>query len=287
MAHRGGSSRGTEAGFPSTGRVPASAPGSSATAAVAPSCSRCWQFSSTWGQEEPLDPCSLREDSCSAGVTPEGVRMAIQATSCGSKVYLGLILAAAIAAGMSACGDPQGAGDGSASSPLDGGGRSPTVSPSASGTRSQTPTPTQSQTGTSTPGGSPSQDPTGPDFTLFSLPRCSVVPRGQLSGADGLTIFVALRNSGPGTWSSLVPYSMVSDTGLRQDGNSAISTGSSFSGMQVDLASTDYNRSHTFTVTADPANTVVERDESNNQLQVRVNLPSAPQATTDVPCSIA
>jgi hypothetical protein len=128
-------------------------------------------------------------------------------------------------------------------------------------------------------------NPAGPDFTLYSLPECSVVPGGSLSGADGLTIFVALRNSGPGDWSTLVPFRLTSDTGLSGGGNAAISTGSSFVPMQVDLRASDYRRTHRFTVTADPAGEIVERDESNNTLTVTVALPGRPSNAQDVPCT--
>jgi len=107
-----------------------------------------------------------------------------------------------------------------------------------------------------------------------------------LSGADALTVFVAVRNSGPGQWRSLVLYSISSDTGLQAQGNTGLSTGSSFTAMQVDLRPSDYGRAHTFTVVADPANTVVERSESNNQLRVRISLPASLTSTAEVPCSL-
>lgn len=44
---------------------------------------------------------------------------------------------------------------------------------------------------------SPTTDARGPDIQLFTLPECSVVPGGALSGADSLTIFVAVRNGTP------------------------------------------------------------------------------------------
>jgi hypothetical protein len=138
----------------------------------------------------------------------------------------------------------------------------------------------------SEPGGeSTSTDPTGPDFTLFTLPECSIVPNGALSGRDALSIFVALRNSGPGDWSQLVPFRIVSDTGLNAQGNTAISTGSSFTAMQVDLNPADYGRSHRFTITADPDNTIVERDETNNELVVTVSLGDRPTTSGNVDCT--
>jgi hypothetical protein len=120
---------------------------------------------------------------------------------------------------------------------------------------------------------------------LFTLPECSIVPNGALSGLDALSIFVALRNSGPGGWSQLVPFRMVSDTGLSAEGNTAISTGSSFTAMQVDLNTADYGRSHRFTITADPDNVIVERDETNNELVVTVSLGDRPTTSGNVDCT--
>lgn len=134
-------------------------------------------------------------------------------------------------------------------------------------------------------GGTVTTDPRGPDIQLFTLPECSVIPNGALSGADNLTIFVAVRNGGPGPVGSLVRVSVRSDSGPRSDSNSAISTGSSFNPLQVDLSTNDYNKTHRFTVTADPQNSIIERDESNNQLVVTVRLPARPSRSQDVPCT--
>jgi CARDB len=142
------------------------------------------------------------------------------------------------------------------------------------------------ETSTSEPGGeSTSTDPNGPDFTLFTLPECSIVPNGAQSGLDSLSIFVALRNSGPGDWAQLVPFRMVSDTGLSAQGNTAVSTGSSFTAMQVDLNADNYGQSHRFTITADPDNTIVERDEANNELVVTVSLGDRPTTSGNVDCT--
>lgn len=134
-------------------------------------------------------------------------------------------------------------------------------------------------------GGGPATDPQGPDLAFFTLPECSVVPGGGLSGADNLTMFVAVRNGGPGPFRGLAPVTVRSDTGLTSSTNAAISTGSSFNGLQVDLSTGSYGRSHRFTITADPANETTERDESNNVLRITVDLPSRPSSATDVPCT--
>lgn len=135
------------------------------------------------------------------------------------------------------------------------------------------------------PGDVDSEDPTGPDIQLFTVPECSVVPNGSLSGADNLTIFVAVRNGGPGAIDRLVPVLLESDTGLRAESNNAISSGSAFNPLQVDLSADDYSRTHRFTVTADPNNEIIERDESNNVLTVTVTLPARPSSSQDVPCT--
>ena len=142
-------------------------------------------------------------------------------------------------------------------------------------------TPESSETGVA----SPDVDPAGPDFTLYTLPECSVVPGGAISGADAFTMLVALRNSGPGTWNNLVPFRVSSDTGLSGQGNTAVSTGSAFTAMQVDLNPSDYSRAHRFTITADPDNQIRERDEANNELTISVALPPRPTSTTNIGCS--
>jgi CARDB len=171
---------------------------------------------------------------------------------------------------------------------------SPSSSMSSAGGGTSSPPPTSPSTDSSSsgsasssePGGqSTSTDPNGPDFTLFTVPECSIVLNGALSGLDALSIFVALRNGGPGDWSQLVPFRMVSDTGLSAQGNTAISTGSSFTAMQVDVKPGDYGQSHRFTITADPDNTIVERDETNNELIVTVNLGDRPTTSGNVDCT--
>jgi CARDB len=152
------------------------------------------------------------------------------------------------------------------------------------GTETETTDP-PSEAATATGVASSDVDPAGPDITLFTVPECSVVPGGALSGADALTMFVAVRNGGPGSWNSLVPYRVVSDIGPSAEGNSALSEGESFTAMQVDLGPGDYSRTHHFTVTADPNNQIRERDESNNQLTITVSLPDRPTGTVEVGCT--
>lgn len=132
----------------------------------------------------------------------------------------------------------------------------------------------------------PEQPTDLPDFSLFSLGECGLVPEGALSGADALGIFVAIRNSGPGVWANLVPYALVSDTGLRGEGNSSVSLGSSFAHMQVEVGDEDYKKVHRFVVTADPNNEIPELDETNNTLVVRVELPPAPKSAVEVSCVV-
>jgi hypothetical protein len=158
------------------------------------------------------------------------------------------------------------------------------ASPTSTETDGQAPTEGSPTEGSPT-GAGPDVDPAGPDFTLFTLPECNVVPGGALSGADALTMLVAVRNSGPGSWNSLVPFRVSSDTGLSGQGNTALSTGSAFTAMQVDLSPGDYSRTHRFTITADPNNQVRERVETNNELVISVSLPPRPTGTTNVNCS--
>jgi hypothetical protein len=142
--------------------------------------------------------------------------------------------------------------------------------------------------GPTTDGGNPDNtDPAGPDFSLYSLPECYVTPGGSPTGADSFGIFVALRNGGPGSWNDNVPFTMTSDTGLHLAQDAPVSPGSEFSTMQVDVGPAVYSRELRFTITADPANAIRERDESNNTLVVVVSMPPRPTSTTDVPCRVA
>jgi CARDB len=131
----------------------------------------------------------------------------------------------------------------------------------------------------------PSSPAANVDLSLYTLPECSVIPGGALSGADNLTILVAVRNSGPAQLSQLVPFTLTSDTGLAGGGNTAVSTGSSFTAMQVDLRPDDYSHTHGFTVTVDPTDEIAELDESNNTIGVTVSLPGRPNQAEDVPCT--
>jgi hypothetical protein len=75
-----------------------------------------------------------------------------------------------------------------------------------------------------------------------------------LSGADNLTIFIARRNDGLGAVQGLVPFRLTTDNGLSGSGNAAIGNARSVTGMQVDLNTDDYNRTHVFTIRLDPRN---------------------------------
>jgi len=67
-------------------------------------------------------------------------------------------------------------------------------------------------------------------------------------------------------------------------GNTAVSTGSGFSSVQVDVHAADYGKTHKFVITADPDNVILERDENDNT--ITVTLPPRPNSTVDLPCSI-
>ncbi len=51
-----------------------------------------------------------------------------------------------------------------------------------------------------------------------------------------------------------------------------------------DVGPSDYGRERTFTITADPENEMLERDESNNTLRLAVELVSRPSGAVDVAC---
>ncbi|RZU11341.1 hypothetical protein EV645_6507 [Kribbella rubisoli] len=152
----------------------------------------------------------------------------------------------------------------------------------------------EADTWTTTPEPTDTPDPTVlgllPDFTLSTALNCTVVPKGQSSTIDSLTVFVPVLNRGPGGHNRLVPFRLRSNTGLSDSGETAFNapdaTRIASTAMQVELSSGDYGRSHVFTVTVDPNNEIAEADESNNLLRLRVSLPSRPQQIQDVPCPV-
>jgi hypothetical protein len=193
-----------------------------------------------------------------------------------------LVIAAACVVLLGGCGDDEST-DGATTTVAPGG----TTAPGSGEDTTTTAAEDDSITTTSTESDetTPVTDPSGPDLSLFTVPECSVVPGGALSGADSLTIFVAVRNNGPGSVDRLVPVLISSDTGMQATSNTSISTGSAFSPMQIDLFPEHYGRAHRFTITADPDNVIIERDVTNNQVSVTVDLPQRPTAATEVPCS--
>jgi hypothetical protein len=158
--------------------------------------------------------------------------------------------------------------------------------PEPDGTATDTPEPGGTATDTPEPVG-PVTDPNGPNFFFarYPVPECAVVPNGALSGADALTMFVAVRNSGPGRFDKLVPVDAASDTGIRWSQNTTLSTGTEVNAMQTDLNANAYNRTHRFTFTVDPGNATVEKDESDNNFTISVHLSDRPISSTDVPCT--
>ncbi|WP_433727548.1 hypothetical protein ACQP2Y_12700 [Actinoplanes sp. CA-051413] len=135
---------------------------------------------------------------------------------------------------------------------------------------------------------SPSVPPKpGPDLYLSAANlRCSVVRRGSLSGADGLTVFIAVLDKGTAPYQHLVPFSLSSDTGLKGGGNSGISDGTAATGMQADLRPSDYGRIHHLVATVDPQHEIAEENEQNNRLDIRLSLGARPTEWADQPCRV-
>lgn len=196
-----------------------------------------------------------------------------------SRASLAVLVGCVLLAG--ACGGDDEAAPGTTTvttTPPDGGETTTTEVDGDPTTTTTQPTTTLSTTTTTTV----VTDPSGPDIQLFTLPQCDVIPGGALSGADVLNIAVAVRNGGPGPLDRLVPVVADSDTGLSARADHAISTGSAFSSVQVDLSSGAYGVSHRFTITADPENEITERDEANNSVVVTAHLPSSRPAEAEV-----
>ncbi|MFI5694699.1 hypothetical protein ACIA58_22790 [Kribbella sp. NPDC051586] len=123
------------------------------------------------------------------------------------------------------------------------------------------------------------------DLSFSTVSSCQVDPGGASNGGDKLTISVAVLNSNDQNLAQLVPFSLTSDTGLNGGGNAQVSTGSGSAPMTVALGSADYSQVHHFTLTLDPEGKIPETNESNNSLEVRVDLPTRPDSPSDVPCT--
>lgn len=127
----------------------------------------------------------------------------------------------------------------------------------------------------------------GPDLYLSATNlRCSVVRKGSLSGADGLSVFLAVLDKGTVPHQHLVPFSLSSDTGLEGGGNSGISDGTAVTGMQADLRPSDYGQVHHLVATVDPHNEIVEENEDNNRLDIQLSLGARPTDWVDQPCRV-
>jgi len=116
--------------------------------------------------------------------------------------------------------------------------------------------------------------------------ECSYVPNGNLDGRDGLTVFAYIlligANSLPGQLSSGVAFS---------NGHSATYTGrpdnQHAAAFQGPIGSGDWGDRLTVRISADPGDQYRESDESDNTIEVVLDLPAnRPTRTVDpVPCT--
>lgn len=124
----------------------------------------------------------------------------------------------------------------------------------------------------------PSPSPDGsqalPDLTV-AAPECSVALEAADGVPDCLVISVDLRNEGADApEAASVPLSLSSDTGLSATDNLAATREATLQAVKVDVKTTDFERVHTFTITADPEGIIQEVNENNNSVEVEIALPA-------------
>ncbi|MBT2552014.1 hypothetical protein J7I89_02980 [Arthrobacter sp. ISL-5] len=95
-----------------------------------------------------------------------------------------------------------------------------------------------------------------------------------------------MRNQGADTpEAASVLVSLRSDTGLSREVNLAATTESKPETVRVNVGASDFERVHTFTITADPKGTIPEVNESNNSVEVKVALPARNAVIQGEPCA--
>lgn len=123
------------------------------------------------------------------------------------------------------------------------------------------------------------------DLSLSTTPVCRVDPGGGSNGGDSLTISGAVLNSIDQQLTKSVAFSLTSDTGLSSGGHISVSAETDSTPIAVDLSPANYSQAHQFTLTVDPADEIAETNESNNGLEVLVDLPARPNGPRRVPCT--
>jgi hypothetical protein len=116
--------------------------------------------------------------------------------------------------------------------------------------------------------------------------QCSYVPHGNLDGSDGLTVFLYVYLLGasalPGSLSTSVSFSNGYSTVY-----SAAPSGTAQKALQGPIRATDWGHALTVHVAADPNDQYRETNETNNTIDVTVNLPATrpSQVVDPLPCS--
>ena len=116
--------------------------------------------------------------------------------------------------------------------------------------------------------------------------QCSYVPNGNLDGSDGLTVFAYVlligANSLPGTLSNRMTISNGFSTNYTgRPNNQAAAV------FQGPIRSSDWGSGLTVTITADADDQFRETDESDNTIEVEIDLPgNRPSQPVDpLPCT--
>jgi hypothetical protein len=131
----------------------------------------------------------------------------------------------------------------------------------------------QSEAFTGTPVGA-----TAPDIKVDPVEKCELWPGWSVSGGDVVNLFLPVRNAGNAVLNALVSVRAEGSSGLA--GSAFWDGKASWTVAGVAITGQEYGQQQRFTIIADPENVITELDESNNEMTVLVDFPSAPPSTT-------
>ena len=121
----------------------------------------------------------------------------------------------------------------------------------------------------------------GPDIKVDAVESCELVPGGSPSGADVVNFRLPIRNVGNVALESLVTVPTEGSSGLVSTQDLPVARDAASSTTATDgITGREWGQQQRYTILADPENIITELDESNNEMSVLVDFPSAPPPTT-------
>lgn len=121
----------------------------------------------------------------------------------------------------------------------------------------------------------------GPDIKVDAVESCELVPGGSPSGADVVNFRLPIRNVGNVALESLVTVRTEGSSGLVSTQDLPVASDAASSTTATDgITGREWGQQQRYTILADPENIITELDESNNEMSVLVDFPSAPPPTT-------